>query len=97
MGVIVSRFWGGVGVRGRGNDGEGRAEEKGIKCNGNECECVNWYHAMQFIPLTAILSPRWQSVRISSQSVIVNDVPPPPLDEVSRGSRDETAAIEESD
>ena len=43
------------------------------------------------VPFTAMLSPRWASVRISSQLVMVKDVPPPPLAEVSRGSRDETA------
>lgn len=44
-----------------------------------------------YIPFTHILSPRCASVRISSQSDIVNDVPPPPLAVVSRGSSDVTA------
>ena len=48
------------------------------------------------IPFTAILSPRWASVRISSQSEIVSEVPPPPLAEVSRGSRAVTAGDEAS-
>lgn len=38
-----------------------------------------------------MLSPKWASVRISSQSEIVSEVPPPPLEEVSRGSRAVTA------
>lgn len=44
------------------------------------------------IPFTAILSPRCASVRISSQSEMVSDVPPPPLDEVSMGSKAVTAS-----
>jgi hypothetical protein len=43
------------------------------------------------VPFTLMLSPRWASVRISSQLVMVNEVPPPPLAEVSRGSSEETA------
>jgi len=39
-----------------------------------------------------MLSPRWQSPRISSQSEIVNDVPPPPDAVLSSSSRDETAS-----
>lgn len=45
------------------------------------------------IPFTLMLSPRCASVRMSSQFEMVNDVPPPPVDEVSRGSRDVTAAL----
>lgn len=36
------------------------------------------------VPFTLMLSPRCASVRISSQSEMVSEVPPPPLDEVSR-------------
>lgn len=43
-------------------------------------------------PLTLMLSPRWQSPRMASQSEIVNDVPPPPDAVVSSASRDETAS-----
>lgn len=50
------------------------------------CVCV--------LPFTLMLSPRWASARISSQFAMVNDVPPPPLDEVSRGSREVTAVEE---
>lgn len=46
---------------------------------------------ISLLPFTAMLSPRCASVRISSQSAMVNDVPPPPPDEVSRGSREVTA------
>lgn len=46
------------------------------------------------IPLTLMLSPKCASERISSQSEMVSDVPPPPLNEVSRGSRAVTAAQE---
>lgn len=45
------------------------------------------------VPFTLRLSPRCASVRISSQSEMVSDVPPPPPDEVSRGSRDVTASL----
>ena len=34
---------------------------------------------VRHVPLTLMLSPRWASVRISAQSVIVKEVPPPPL------------------
>lgn len=43
------------------------------------------------IPLMLILSPRWASVRISAQSEIIREVPPPPLDVSSCFSREETA------
>ena len=39
-----------------------------------------------------ILSPRWASVRMSAQSEIVREVPPPPLEVSSCFSRVETAA-----
>lgn len=42
--------------------------------------------------MTLILSPKCASPRISAQSPMVSDVPPPPLALVSRGSRDVTAA-----
>lgn len=55
---------------------------------------LSLYVCMQnSVPFTAMLSPRCASFRISSQLVMVNEVPPPPLAEVSRGSRDETAEI----
>ena len=38
-----------------------------------------------------MLSPSFASVRMSSQSVIVREVPPPPLDVSSWDSRAETA------
>lgn len=44
-----------------------------------------------YLPFTLMLSPRCASVRISAQSEIVREVPPPPLALVSRGSRDVTA------
>lgn len=37
---------------------------------------------VRHVPLILMLSPRWASVRISSQSEMVREVPPPP-DEVS--------------
>ena len=40
-----------------------------------------------------MLSPSLASVSISSQFDIVMDVPPPPVAEVSRGSRDVTAFV----
>jgi riboflavin synthase alpha subunit len=42
-----------------------------------------------------MLSPRCASVRISSQSEMVSDVPPPPLDEVSMGSKATISDCEE--
>lgn len=40
-----------------------------------------------------MLSPSLASVSISLQSDIVRDVPPPPVADVSRGSRDVTAFV----
>ncbi len=43
------------------------------------------------VPLMLILSPRWASVRISAQSPMVREVPPPPAEESSCFSRVVTA------
>lgn len=43
-------------------------------------------------PLTEILSPRWASPRISAASVMVREVPPPPVAVSSWGTNDKTAA-----
>lgn len=51
-----------------------------------------WLSLCLLLPFTLMLSPKCASVRISSQSAMVNDVPPPPPDEMSRGSREVTAA-----
>lgn len=44
-----------------------------------------------------MLSPSLASVSISLQSDIVSEVPPPPVADVSRGSRDVTAFVPVSD
>jgi len=43
------------------------------------------------VPFTLMLSPRWASERISAQSTIVREVPPPPVSVSSCFSRMETA------
>lgn len=40
-----------------------------------------------------MLSPRWASFRMSAASSMVADVPPPPLEVVSRGSKAEIAGL----
>ena len=45
----------------------------------------------RYLPLMLILSPSFASVRISAQSEIIREVPPPPLDVSSCFSREETA------
>ena len=40
-----------------------------------------------------MLSPRWQSSRMSEQLLIVNEVPPPPLDDSSCWTSFETATL----
>lgn len=46
----------------------------------------------KFVPLTDMLSPKCASPRISPQSEIVRDVPPPPLEVSSLGSSADTTA-----
>lgn len=43
------------------------------------------------VPFILMLSPKWASVRISAQSEIVSEVPPPPAAESSCFSRRVTA------
>ena len=47
---------------------------------------------VRHVPFTQMLSPRWASSRISEQSLIVSEVPPPPLDVSSCFIRLETAS-----
>lgn len=44
------------------------------------------------VPLTEMESPRWQSVRMSAQSEMVREVPPPPEADASSWLSSETAA-----
>ena len=46
---------------------------------------------MSYVPFMLMLSPRWASVRISAQSEIVSEVPPPPAAVSSCFSRRVTA------
>jgi hypothetical protein len=46
---------------------------------------------VRHVPLTLMLSPRWQSPRMAAQSLMVREVPPPPLVDSSRLCSAETA------
>ena len=55
---------------------------------------VDWNRGgawMLDVPLMLMLSPRWASERMSAQSLIVREVPPPPEEVASCVSRAETA------